>query len=367
MADAALDLARSGTPDPLRVQRLQELAARLQSWWLRRATLEALLRCSLMLAVPALALMLCLPPIAGWILAAAAGLALLGTGTATWRAWQRGPLRGSVLEGLRAELAGQDWAVAADELATWLECQQRRAAPAWVAWLEGSLDRRLPQLDAQPLQTTRTRPLGRLRWLLWPAILLALAWLWLLCFAPTWPGLLGGAPEPEPAPPPPPSVAAADEDEAPQPQPAGQGGDQAGDQAVPQAPPPELAGMPQQPVPQPTPQPEPPPKEPELPEPPQPPAPLLDLPGKQHFVVPDHIADGPTTRQRMHAAEAPETATAPPAGPASAAKAPPPPPQVALREAFDRAAEAAQQARHVPAAERPLVQRYFRLLQEVAR
>jgi len=358
MADAALDLARSGTPDPLRVQRLQELVARLSRWWLRRAAAEALLRCGLTLAVPALALALLVPAASAWILGTAAGLAVLGTASATWLAHRRGPPVGMVPEDMRQAVAGRDWSLAADELATWLECQHRPVAPAWLAWLERSLDQRLPRLDPQQLQQARPRPLGRLRWLLWPAILLALAWLWLQFFAPTWPGMLGGAEPTEPPPPPPPPPAearkAAGRDE----------GQEPGAAAAPAAasPQPEPAGTPPAAPQAPEPDQSPPP-----PEPPLPPAPLLDLPGTQHFVVPDHIAEGPTTRQRMHAAEAPTPAAAPPEGVASPAPTPPPPPLLALREEFDRAAEAAQQARHVPAAERPLVQRYFRLLREAAR
>jgi hypothetical protein len=358
MAEPALGLARSSTPDPQRVQRLEQLVARVTRWWLQRIAIEAWLRSCLACAVPALALALVWPPASAWIFGTAAGVAVLCTAGTTWAAYRRGPPFAQMPTVLRHEVGERDWSVAADELATWLECQHRSLAPGWLAWLERSLEQRLPRLEAQPLQPATARPLGRMRWLLWPAILLALAWLWLQCFAPAWRGLLGGAAPDEPPPPPPPPLPAAAAGQSDDKAAATGPGDSAPTLTVEPRP---TAGNPPPPPPPRAPASEPPP------EPPAPPAPLLDLPGKRQFVVPDHIADGPTTRQRMHVAETPDPGDAAPAGAPAQPQATPTPPATALREEFARAAEAAQQARHVPDAERPLVQRYFRLLREAAR
>jgi hypothetical protein len=68
----------------------------------------------------------------------------------------------------------------------------------------------------------------------------------------------------------------------------------------------------------------------------------------------------------MHAAAADEpeggATRSEPRGDAPADRPPPP-----LRADFERAAEAAQRARHVPPAERPMVRRFFDALREAAK
>jgi hypothetical protein len=105
------------------------------------------------------------------------------------------------------------------------------------------------------------------------------------------------------------------------------------------------------------------------PEPPPPadgtPPPLLDLPSLRQFLLPEFVGDGPTQRVRMHAAETSDAPTAPtPQNSSAAAGTPPPPPS---RETFERAAEAAQRARHVPPAERAIVRAFFDALREAAK
>jgi hypothetical protein len=68
----------------------------------------------------------------------------------------------------------------------------------------------------------------------------------------------------------------------------------------------------------------------------------------------------------MHAAELERAGTtAPGASGTSGAAGELPPPR--SREEFERAAEAAQRSRHVPAEERPMVRRYFELLRQAAK
>jgi hypothetical protein len=67
----------------------------------------------------------------------------------------------------------------------------------------------------------------------------------------------------------------------------------------------------------------------------------------------------------MHAAEVERSGGAvPQAGTGGNASESTPPPS---RETFERAAEQAQRARHVPPEERPMVRRFFELLRERAR
>jgi len=187
-------------------------------------------------------------------------------------------------------------------------------------------------------------------------ILLLLAWLLSEWLAPPWPGVLGGRPSVD-------GPAAGDGagsssggggSAVPSP-----GGDEEPESKDPQQkPPPESTPPPQPQPPQPT----------ESPDPvtPEAPAPLLDLPAQQRFIVPEFVGDGPTRRVRMHAAELERAGTtAPGASGTSGGEGAVPPPR--SREEFERAAEAAQRSRHVPAEERPMVRRYFELLRQAAK
>ncbi|MFO1077766.1 MAG: hypothetical protein U1E73_08570 [Planctomycetota bacterium] len=244
-----------------------------------------------------------------------------------------------------------------DELATWLELEHRQAAEAPMPhWLGDVVDGHLRALDRTMLATVGRRRLGRARWLV-PIVLLALL-VWLLSYFlfPNWPGLLGGRPD-EPG------------GGAPM---AGTGGPGEGAGGGGSAPQPKGAGESpvRRPPREPQPQQPPPPEQPAPPEP-TPPAespPLLSLPPQQVFAVPEFVDDGPTRRMRAHVAEVPEgggdqrpESTTPNRG----GELPPPPVPPAVE--FARAAERAQNARHVPPAERPIVRRFFELLHEAAK
>jgi hypothetical protein len=320
---------------------LAEFAARVARLHRRRIAVQAALRAALWLALPLLGLLVVAPARGGLgaaVCAAAVALAAL-------RVWFRQPeLDPQAALALRAATGAFG-----DEFATWLEW--RAAAAPFRPWLGRDLQALLPALPLPALRSIGRRPWGRLRWLAVVVLALWLAWLLLVFWQPPWAGALGG--RPEAAAPPPPSGAAPSEA---QPRP---GADrQVGTEPQPTpTPEPQPAGEPRpEPAPEPTPSAE-------------PAAPLLDIPGAEQFVVPEHIADGPTTRVRMRAAEAPEpgpgaaaAAARGSAGGGADASVPPPAP-----ETFARAAEAAAAARHVPAAERPLVQRYFQWLREAAR
>ena len=76
-------------------------------------------------------------------------------------------------------------------------------------------------------------------------------------------------------------------------------------------------------------------------------------------------------RRRRHAAELPEPlptagSIPPPSAAAGGTESIPPPPPPAA-EQFQRAAEQAARARHVPAAEQAIVRRFFDQLQKAAR
>ncbi len=129
-----------------------------------------------------------------------------------------------------------------------------------------------------------------------------------------------------------------------------------------QAPPQPKPRQEPQPTPQPPPQDDTPQPEPETP---QPRPPLLDLPMARQFLLPEFVADGPVRRARMHAAEVPDAGAGSVAsGSGQTAVTQPPPPQP---EQFERAAEAALRARHVPAAERAIVRSFFDALREARR
>lgn len=329
-------------------QRLVSFAKRVRGLRVRRAAWLAFAQAGLVLACPMLVSLWWLP---AWRLPTLVGWS---AGALLWT------LRGALAERRVANAAllrGGDarLSILGDELATWLEWQPRAANAGMVDWLGRTVDAELPNVPGASLQNVGRRPFGRARWLAPLVVLLLLAW-WLW---DRFPGLRGTPPPP----PPPPAGSSSSGQGAAQPAPGGPESE---------SPPPAP-----QPVPTPTPEPQktPPPPPAPIPEPkpdepappPEPPAPLLDLPAARNFVVPEHIDDGPTRRMRMHAAEVPDGPgnAASPANVAPGGEAPatPPPP----REQFERAAEAAQRARHVPPEEQPMVRRFFDLLQKAAR
>jgi hypothetical protein len=215
----------------------------------------------------------------------------------------------------------------------------QRAAPAdgMLGWLVRDLAARL---HARPVPSARrraTRTARRLLALL-PLLLVLLLLCWLLPL-----GLgegsragLGGAPAP-----------GAQQDRP------GRGA-QAGNEDAPGAEP-TLA---------PAPAPATPPQEPQPdggeagePEPARP----VQLPVREEFVVPSFVGAGESRLAKARTAEEEVSlAPAPPVSPQGVGAPPPVPPE----QEFARAAERAAHARHVPAAERPIVQRYFKALAE---
>lgn len=87
----------------------------------------------------------------------------------------------------------------------------------------------------------------------------------------------------------------------------------------------------------------------------------LQLPVREEFVVPGFVGDGPSrpakARQAVQDVAAAPRAAAGGAGRAADVEVPP-------EQEFARAAERAAAGRHVPPAERPIVQRYFKALAE---
>ena len=332
--------------------RVVAFAARLRRRHVRRAAEAAAVRVLLALAVPAIAGAWLLPAQRAAIAAALAALALAAAVAAALAA--RRVADAALFDG---DGTGALVAVG-DELATWLE-QRRARAPdtPMVGWLAREVDVRLPRLPAGALAGVGRRRLGRWGRLVPLVLALLLAWLIAEWLAPPWPGGLaggggaalpagggggdgegqgGGGTAPEPAPQPEP---APDQDRTPPPA---------------AEPPPTVPPPPERDAP--------PPVEPEAP------APLLDLPEQQRFVVPEFVGDGPTRRVRMHAAELAQQGRAPrrtETAPQDGGDAPAAPPPTA--DEFERAAEAAQRARHVPEEERPIVRRFFELLREAAK
>jgi hypothetical protein len=334
---------------------LEAFAAALRRRRVRAAAVDAAVRVVLAFAVPGLALAWLLP---AWR-AGLAVFALLAVAVAAAAAVRRaGRTPDAEL------LAGDEVAAAAaggaasprllaevgDELATWLERRGART-DAMTAWLEADVRSKLPALPPRAVAAVGRRRLGGLLWALPLALLLLLAWIVADLLSPPWSGVLGGrsnAPslgggagggsgqgegrgdgEPSPAPP--------DEGQRP---PA--------DDAVPPPPPqgqdqPPFDGAPEEP------------------------APLLELPAQQRFVVPDFVGDGPTRRAKVRAVEIEQGAPQAPA-PTAVGGADLRPELPPMRpETFARAAEQALGARHVPAAERPFVQRYFDRLQQAGK
>lgn len=326
--------------------RLVSFAKRVRSLRVRRAAWRAFAQAGLVLACPALVCMWWLPSLR------LPTLLVWGSGALLWvlrcALVERRVANAALLRGGDAQLD-----VLGDELATWLEWQPRGANAGMVDWLGRAVDAELPHVPGALLQNVGRRPFGRARWLVPLVVLLLLAW-W---FWDRFPGVRGTTVPPPPPPPPPASGSSSGQGGgAPEPSPG-----------VPENQSPSPAPGPRNAPPPPPPPPSPPqPKDDPAP-PPEPPAPLLDLPAQRSFVVPDHIDDGPVRRMRMHAAEVPDgpgnAASPSSAAPGGEAPTTPPPP----REQFERAAEAAQRARHVPAEEQPMVRRFFDLLQKAAR
>jgi hypothetical protein len=338
--------------DDALIARLLAFAARLRRRHVWGAAGHAAAGSVLVLAVPIVPLLWLLPAWRWPLLGGLTAVVLARAALAAFRA--RGLADAALLRAADPESAldAGSLAVVGDELGTWLEAHRRGQRNAMTSWLLREVDAQLPQLPARQLSRIGRRSLGGLWWLLPLLLLLLLAWLLSALLAPPWPGALGGAPRDLPN-------ANGDGDggaEGPGPGDAGRGN---GDQPAPPPRPrpesePPTAAVP--PAGEPPPQP-----------PPAEPAPLLDLPEQQRFLVPEFLGDGPTRRVRMHAVELEQGAPQPERRQSSAFGTPPPPRPQPSPEEFARAAEAALQARAVPAAERPLVARYFQALREAAR
>jgi hypothetical protein len=337
------------TVDPM-AARLLAFANGLRRRHCTGAAVHAALRTGLVLAVPVLPLCWLWPDVR-WPLVA--GWSVMVGGSAALAAARASRLADAAL--LRAtdvaHAAGPDeLAVLGDELGTWLEAHRRGQQSAMTGWLARAIDDQLPRLPRQRLAPIGRRSLGGLAWLLPLLLLLLLAILFTELLAPPWSGALGGRPRDLPG--------------------NGGGGDTQGEASgggstatgdAPPPPEPEPADA-QQPPPTP-----PPPGAADAPPPVNERPPLLDLPEQQRFLVPEFLGDGPTRRVRMHAAEVEVGAPATSAAPPPAGSAPPQPVPSPQQETFARAAEAAQRARHVPPAERPMVDRFFQALREAAK
>lgn len=337
--------------------RLLGFASRLRRRHAIAAARSAAVVTALLLAVPSIAVAWSVPslrlPTAG-LVAAVVGFVALVALVRSSRVANEALLRSETGEAVAMA------AVVGDELATWLELRRGTATDVpMVGWLGRDVVRRLPTLPTEAIVQAGRRPLGRVRWLVPIVLLLVLAWILAEWLAPPWPGALGGGAgsgsgggggggganqgegtgsgqgTPTPTPPPP--------DEPPQPQ------ERPPDERPPTPPPPE-------------------PEKREAETKPETPAPMLELPEQQRFVVPEFVGDGPTRRARMHAAQVERdggarSKAAGTEGNDGNGEAPPPP----AKERFERAAEAAQRARHVPDEERAMVQRFFQLLRERAK
>ena len=343
--------------DPGAGEDLAAFAAGLRRRRVRTAARDGALRAVLTLAVPVVALAWAAPAVR---LPLALGVAGVALASATASAWRAGRITDAGLlddaeaaDDAFADASPQLLAEVGDELATWLE---RRGKPArgMTAWLEADVRAKLPRLPARAVAAVGRRRLGGLLWAVPLALLLLLAWFVADLLAPPWQGAFGGSGA---------GAAAGGGGGAGGDGAGGEGKADGGEQPEPRdAPPaPRDGGAPPPPPPPPTDageQPDAPPAEP---------APLLELPPQQRFIVPDFVGDGPTRRARMRAVEVEQGApTAPTPRSASAEELsqqlPPPRP-----ETFQRAAEQAQAARHVPPAEQPFVRRYFDKLQQAGK
>lgn len=224
--------------------------------------------------------------------------------------------------------------VLADELATWIERGRRPGGPM-TEWLEVALAGDLASVPSPEVRRLGRRRLGRLRYLLPICIVLLLALL-VRFWSPPVPGLGGSG--------------------------SGSGGPGKGEGAGTSV----AAGKSRaEQRPSLPPPPEPPPEKNDPPPPvqPEPPAPVLPLPLDREFVVPQFIDDGPSRRELARVAEVPQgegaaQGQAPRTGGGAQKSADTP------ATGFARAEERALRARHVPEAERPMVQRFFARLRE---
>lgn len=313
----------------------------------RHAALQVGLGCTL----PAIALAWVWPAGTWWVLLAVAAAASLAASARRAAARSRSalallvPSDGEVADDPRTR---RQLAELGDELATWLEPHGPEHA-TMRSWLAQDVRGKLPQLAPATFANLGRPRLGRLLWCLPLALLLLFAWFLIDLLSPPWPGVLGGRTTT--------SNAGSGGGTGREGDARGGGG---GEQRAPPEPAPAIAKAGSAPPPPPdSPEPSPPP-------PPAEPAPLLDLPTQHRFLVPEFVGDGPTRRVRMHAAEV-ETGSLGAAAPQETGPGrdqPPPPPS---RQDFARAAEEAQRARHVPAAERPMVARFFQALREAAK
>lgn len=305
---------------------------------------------------------------------AVVGLAGLAGAMAAWR-----HRRTSAARLFAATPAADGLTRLRDGLATWVEQDRAIAGEAAAAttdsrvssnavmadWLADELDHAIADLPAASVSAVGRRRLGRWRWLVPLLLALLIAWLVLLFWQPPWPGLLGGRPDrPDGAG----GAVAAGTGTGGGGVGAGGGSSTAGDSEPSQSLPESPDGPGSEP-PLEDPQPEDP--QPEEPPPSEPPAPFLDLPKQKLFEIPKFIGDGPTTRVRAHVAEVPVGGRPEPSADQRAGRSggerpivAPPPPQAVD---FERAAERARAARHVPPAERPIVRRFFELLREAAK
>lgn len=335
--------------------------------------LSAILRWGLLLSAPLVGIAWLVPGQLSVALSAAAALLLLVVAGVAVRAYWRGrKILGALRQSLKED--GDELAMLHDELATWLEIDERSiraGGPAaangeMVQWLERDVHGRLAPYRSRALAAVTRPRLGRFRWLLPLVLALLLMWLLFAWLVPPWSGVVGGQPN---------QASAADQ---------GEQGDGAGGEDGPGEVAPDRRDAPSQPQDDPG-QEEEPDKQPdpgplEVPKPPQEPAepspdpaeipPLLELPGDQRFVVPEFIGDGPTRRARMRAAELEEQAAGNQPRPSGkprrggggeVADPRPTPPD------FERAAEAAQRSRHVPPPERAIVRRFFERLRAKAK
>lgn len=248
---------------------------------------------------------------------------------------------------LLARLPVATAATLADGLATWCERDAlARSSEPMTQWLGDDLDVDLGALPPAQVRQSMRRRLGRARYLLPLFVLLFVTWLLWQLWPPPVPGVLTGLVPPPPAG-------------------GGSGGDGPGNGAS--SPEPKSAEpRPQRDLPRPPPpEPEPPPSKVEPK--PAPPAPLLQAESEQQFVVPQFLGDGPSRRALVQAAETDgggSGSAPPPPSPPQAGAEPPPLLQQHGDEQFERAIEAALRSRHVPPAERPMVERFFRELRE---
>ena len=275
-------------------------------------------------------------PLGGLAVAVFALAALLALRMARRRATAR------LVDGLPSARAG----ILADGIATWVE-RDATGSPAspMTEWLCADLDQDLRALPPDLRAAAGRRRLGGVRYLIPVFVLVCLCWLVWRFMPPPIPGLLGGG------------VLSAGPGQGQGPG-SGQGGAGA----------PDRAGEPDD-VPRPPP-PKPPPVEDQPPPPPSqpaPPAPLLQAPEEQQFVVPQFIGDGPSRQALVQAAGIDDGGAGsrrPPPPTARQGGEAPPPSSPPSDEQFQRAVEQALQSRHVPPAERPIVERFFRALRE---